>query len=123
MESGDEAIAHLIARGFHAQHWDCYAPGAFAVASTAIDIGDDIIILQHTVVVVPVVGGWSVRCEFPAGVEGVSLAEAVDAAAALVSEMLEFGLPKCCRAAPGAAADRGRSQALRNSSRSSGAGG
>ena len=40
IESRDEAVAILIARGFHAQHWDSYAPGAFAVASEAVEIGD-----------------------------------------------------------------------------------
>ena len=65
MESRDEAIAHLTARGFHAQRWDCYAPGAFAVASEAEMIGGDILLLKHMVIVVPVDGGWSIRSEFP----------------------------------------------------------
>ena len=108
MESRDEMVALLIARGFHAQCWDCYAPGAFAVASEAVDIGDDILLLKHMVVIIPVDGGWSLRSEFPVGVEGVSLATAVDAAGEMVSELREFGLPKRYRAEPSAAAAGGR---------------
>jgi len=108
MESRDEAAAELIARGLHAQPWDCYGPGAFAVASEVVDIGDDIRLLRHMVVVVPVEGGWSIRSEFPSDVEGVSLAQAVSEAAALVSELREFGRPKRYQAEQGAAADRPR---------------
>lgn len=107
MTSRDEAVAALIARGFHAQRWDCYAPGAFAVASEAVDIGDGIRLLRHMAVVVPVEGGWSLRSEFPVGVEGVSLAEAINAAGALVSELREFGLSRRFRAEPGVAPDWG----------------
>src|SRR5262249_19205926 len=106
MDSRDDAIGDLIAQGFHAQPWDCYRPGAFAVASEAVDIGDGIRLLKHMVVVVPAEGGWSIRSEFPVRVEGVSLAEAVKAAGALVSELREFGAPKCFRAERGAAPDR-----------------
>jgi hypothetical protein len=94
MNSRDEAVAALIARGFHAQNWDYYASGAFAVASEVVDIGDDIHLLRHMVVVIPVEGGWSIRSEFPVGVEKVSLTEAVNAAGSLVSELREFGLPR-----------------------------
>jgi hypothetical protein len=93
MEYRDVAVAGLLARGFHAQRWDSYTPGAFAVASEAVDIGDGIRLLKHMVVVVPAESGWSIRAEFPVGVEGVSLAEAVEAAAALVSELRDFGRP------------------------------
>jgi hypothetical protein len=105
MDSRDEAIADLIARGYHAQHWDCYTPGAFAVASETVDIGDDILLLRHMVVVVPVEGGWSIRSEFPMGVEGVSLAEAVNAAGTLVSELREFGRPRRYQAELGSPTD------------------
>jgi hypothetical protein len=108
MESRDEAIAELIARGLHAQPWDCCDPDAFAVASEIVDIGDDIRLLRHMVVVVPVEGGWSIRSEFPSDVEGVSLAQAVSEAAALVSELREFGRPKRYQAEQNAAADRPR---------------
>jgi hypothetical protein len=94
MESRDDAVAHLVARGFHAQRWDSYVPGAFAVASEAVDIGDSIRLLRHIVVVVPAQGAWSICSEFPVDVQGVSLADAVNAAAALVSELREFGRPK-----------------------------
>jgi hypothetical protein len=106
MESRDDAIGDLIARGFHAQPWDCCGPGAFAVASEAVDIGDGICLLKHTVVVFPAEGGWSIRSEFPVGVERVSLAEAVKAAGALVSELREFGAPKCFRDERDAGPDR-----------------
>jgi hypothetical protein len=94
MESRDAAVADLIARGFHAMPWDCYTPGAFAVASAVEDIGDGIRVLKHMVVVVPTEGGWSIRSEFPEGVEGVPLAQAVSAAAALVTELRDFGRPR-----------------------------
>ena len=108
MDSRDEAVAVLIARGFHAQSWDCYAPGAFAVASEAVDIGNGTRLLKHMVVVVPAQGAWSICSEFPVDVEGVCLADAVKAAAVLVSELREFGLPKRCAADQGSAAGRPR---------------
>jgi hypothetical protein len=88
---GDDDLA---ARGLHAQRWDSDGSGAFAVASEVQDIGDGIRLLRHMVSVVPAPSGWSIRSEFGVEVEGVSLAEAVNAASELVLELKAFGVPK-----------------------------
>jgi hypothetical protein len=94
MEPRAEAIDQLIARGFHAQTWDCPAtPGAIAVASRVVQTEDGIPLLKNMVLVIPAGSVWRVRCELPAESDHRSLAEAVEVAAALVSELQVGGVP------------------------------
>ena len=93
MQSLSEAIAHLIARGYHAQAWEYPAtPGALAVASEVIDAGDGLRILRHFVVVLPNEQGWRV-CWERAESDHESLDNAVEAAADLVTELKAGGIP------------------------------
>lgn len=93
MESREKAIAFLVDRGFHAQEWDCYAPGAIAIASEVVDAGG-FNLLKHMVLLVPDTGGWSLRSDFPVDASVVSLAEAISRAEQLVTELKQFGVPK-----------------------------
>jgi hypothetical protein len=94
MESISEAIEYLNSKGYCALCWDHPAtPGALAVASGFVDTEEGIRIFKHMVLVVPSGSEWTVSCDIPGESRHPSLAEAVEVAAALVTERQAGGIP------------------------------
>ena len=93
-----DVIADLAARDLHAQAWDDPTrPGGIVVGSEVSTIpveGGDLPSLKHAAFVVPAGQARAVQCGYGGETVHPSFGEAIEAAAALVCEMRDTGVPE-----------------------------